>query len=56
MDKKEYEELVKKLDMMITIELAKVGLNRKEVAEALHTSEKTIERMLPFSKIKKSTK
>ena len=56
MDKKQFKELTKKLDMLIAIELAKAGLSRAEVAEALDTSEKSIERMFPFNKIKKSTK
>ena len=56
MNEKQYKELIKKLDTLIAIELAKSGLTRKEVAEALDTSEKTIERMFPFNKLKKSAK
>jgi DNA-binding NarL/FixJ family response regulator len=46
------EGLDRKMDMLIVIELAKCGLNRKEVADVLEVSEDTIERMLPFGKIK----
>ena len=46
------ESITKKIDILIVIELAKFGLTRKEVAEVLEVSEKTIERMVPFEKIK----
>jgi DNA-binding transcriptional regulator LsrR (DeoR family) len=44
-------EIAKKLDILIVIQLAKSGLTRKEVADVLGVSEKTIQRMLPFAKI-----
>lgn len=50
---KKIEKLNKKLDMIIVILLAKSGFTRKEVADVLKVSEKTIERMLPFEKLKK---
>jgi hypothetical protein len=46
------EKINKKLDILIAIELAKSGLPRKEVAAVLDVSEKTIERMIPFEKLK----
>ncbi|MEM3576885.1 MAG: helix-turn-helix domain-containing protein [Candidatus Bathyarchaeia archaeon] len=50
---KKIEKVNKKLDMIIVILLAKSGFTRKEVADVLKVSEKTIERMLPFEKLKK---
>jgi DNA-binding NarL/FixJ family response regulator len=44
--------ITKRLDMITVILLAKSGLTRKEIAGVLGVSEKTIERMLPFEKIK----
>jgi DNA-binding XRE family transcriptional regulator len=49
---KKLGELNKKLDILIVILLAKYGLTRKETADVLGVSEKTIERMLPFEKLK----
>lgn len=46
-------EINNKLDKLIAILLADAGLNRKEVAESLKVSEKTVERMFPFNKVKK---
>jgi len=45
------DEIMKRLDILTVIQLAKSGLTRKEVAEVLGVSEKTIERMLPFAKL-----
>lgn len=45
--------ITKRLDMILVILLAKSGLKRKEVADVLEVSEKTIERMLPFEKLKR---
>jgi len=44
-------QIAKKLDILIVAQLAKSGLTRKEVADVLGVSEKTIERMLPFAKL-----
>lgn len=44
----------KRLDMIVVILLAQSGLNRKDIADILGISEKTIQRMLPFRKIKQS--
>jgi DNA-binding transcriptional regulator LsrR (DeoR family) len=44
-------QIAKKLDILIVTQLAKSGLTRKEVADVLGVSEKTIERMLPFAKL-----
>ena len=46
------EEIIKKLDIAIVILLAWAGLKRKEVAKVLGVSEKTIERRIPFRKLK----
>ncbi|MEM2293472.1 MAG: ECF-type sigma factor [Candidatus Aenigmatarchaeota archaeon] len=47
------EEIIRKLDITVVILLAWAGLKRKEVAKVLGVSEKTIERMLPFQKLKR---
>jgi DNA-binding transcriptional regulator LsrR (DeoR family) len=44
-------QIAKKLDLLIVIQLVTSGLTRKEVADVLGVSEKTIERMLPFAKL-----
>jgi len=46
------EKIIKRLDMITVILLARAGLKRKEIAQSLGISEKTIERMLPFEKLK----
>lgn len=51
---KKLEKIIKRLDMLLVILLAKSGFKRKEIAEILGVSEKTIERMLPFRKLKQS--
>jgi plasmid maintenance system antidote protein VapI len=48
------DKIIKRLDILTVILLAKSGLSRKEIAEALGVSEKTIERLIPVSKIKKA--
>jgi len=50
---KKLDNISRKMDMIIVIMLAQSGLNRKDIAEILGISEKTIERMLPFREIKK---
>ena len=45
-------QLNKKLDIIAVVLLAKSGLTRKEIAKALGVSEKTIQRLIPVSKIK----
>jgi transposase len=47
------DKIVKRLDILTVILLARSGLPRKEIAEALGVSEKTIERLIPVSKIKR---
>lgn len=47
------DDILKRLDILTVIMLARSGLTRKEVAEVLEVSEKTIERMLPFEKLKR---
>lgn len=46
------DEILKKLDILIVVHLANSGLTRKEIADVLGVSEDTIERMLPFRKLK----
>ena len=46
------DKIVKRLDIVTVILLVKTGLTRKEIAEVLGVSEKTIERLIPISKIK----
>jgi DNA-binding transcriptional regulator LsrR (DeoR family) len=45
------DEVLKKLDILVVVQLANSGLTRKEIAVVLGVSEKTIERMLPFAKL-----
>jgi len=51
--KNELNAIQKKLDILIVVQLAKAGLTKKEVADVLGVSGKTIERMLPFAKVSK---
>ena len=53
---KRLDKIAKRLDMIVVILLARSGLNRKQIADILGISEKTIERMLPFREIKQSRK
>jgi DNA-binding transcriptional regulator LsrR (DeoR family) len=46
------DKIMKRLDIISVILLAQSGLTRTEIAEALGVSEKTIERLIPISKIK----
>lgn len=46
------KEILRKLDMMLIIHLAKAGFSLKETADVLKVSEDTVERMLPFKKLK----
>jgi len=46
------DKMIKRLDLITVILLVRSGLTRKEIAEALEVSEKTIERLVPVSKIK----
>jgi DNA-binding NarL/FixJ family response regulator len=46
------DEILKKLDIIVIVQLAKSGLTLKEIAKVLGVSEDTIERMLPFKKLK----
>jgi len=47
------KKIARRLDMITVIILAKSGMKRKEIADILGISEKTIERMLPFRKLSK---
>jgi len=46
------DQVLKKLDILIVVQLANSGLTLKETAKTLDISEDTIERMLPFKKLK----
>jgi len=46
------KEILRKLDMMLIVHLAKAGLSLRETSDALKISEDTVERMLPFKKLK----
>ena len=52
MSNERLDKIIKRLDIITVILLAKSGLTRKEIAEALGVSEKTIERLIPVSKIR----
>jgi transposase len=45
-------EINYKMDKILVILLADKGLKKSEVAKAMKVSEKTIQRMIPFNKIK----
>ena len=53
---KRLDKIAKRLDMIVVILLARSGLKRKEIADILGVSEKTVERMLPFREISKRGK
>lgn len=53
---KRLDKIAKRLDMIVVVLLARSGVNRKQIADILGISEKTIERMLPFRQIKQSRK
>jgi len=46
------KEILRRLDVLVVIHLAKSGLTLKEIGDVLGVSEDTIERMLPFKKLK----
>ena len=52
MSKDKLDKIIKRLDIISVVLLVRSGLKRKEIAEALGVSEKTIERLVPVSKIK----
>jgi len=49
---KKLDEVLRKLDILAVVQLAKSGLTLKETSKVLGISEDTIERMLPFKKLK----
>jgi DNA-directed RNA polymerase specialized sigma24 family protein len=49
------KDINKKQDMLVIIGLAEGGLNLPEVAKVMGVSEDTIERMLPYGKLKSKT-
>jgi DNA-binding NarL/FixJ family response regulator len=48
--------LLKKIDILLIVELTKSGLNKKQVAKVLKISDKTIDKILPYSELKKNLK
>jgi orotate phosphoribosyltransferase-like protein len=46
------KQILRRLDVLVVIHLAKSCLTLKEIADVLEVSEDTIERMLPFKKLK----
>ena len=54
--KRKLDKIVKRLDMILVVLLAKSGLKINEIAEILGISERTIQRMLPFRRIKQKRK
>jgi transposase len=46
------DKVIKRLDILAVILLVKSGLTRKEIADVLGVSGKTIERLIPVSKLK----
>jgi len=53
---KRLDKIARRLDMIVVILLARSDLDRKEIADIIEVSEKTIERMLPFRQIKQRRK
>jgi DNA-binding NarL/FixJ family response regulator len=49
---KERSDILRRLDMLLIIQLAQSGLTLKEISKSLNISEDTIERMLPYKKLK----
>lgn len=47
------DRIIRRLDILTAIFLVRSGLSRKEIAEVLGVSEKTIQRLIPVSKIKR---
>ncbi len=56
MEKKELDNLMKRLDILVILELAKYGFNIKEIAKILGLSDNTISKMFlnKYKKISKS--
>ena len=48
--------LLKKIDILLIVELTKSGLNKKQVAKVLKISDNTIDKILPYSELKKNLK
>jgi transposase len=46
------DQILKKLDILVVVQLVNSGLTLKEIAKTLGISEDTIERMLPFRRLK----
>ncbi|MGD6810110.1 MAG: helix-turn-helix domain-containing protein [Candidatus Bathyarchaeia archaeon] len=46
------DKIIKRLDIITVILLVQSGMKRSEIAQSLGVSEKTIERLIPVSKIK----
>jgi len=55
MEKKELDDLMKRLDILVILELAKYGFNIKEIAKILSLSDNTISKMF-LNKYKKISK
>jgi hypothetical protein len=47
------DRIARRMDILAVVVLARSGLTRKEIARVLGTSEKSIERMLPFRQIRR---
>ncbi|GEM_PF-2694763 len=45
------DKIIKRLDIITVVLLKQAGFKRKEIADALGVSEKTIQRLVPVSKI-----
>lgn len=48
------DKIIKRLDIITVVLLVNSGFTRKEIAKALGVSEKTIERLISVSKIKRA--
>jgi hypothetical protein len=50
---KQLDRISKQLDTLIALSLVKSGLDKKEIADYFGVSEKTIQRLIPYNKLKK---
>ncbi|MEM5835324.1 MAG: helix-turn-helix domain-containing protein [Candidatus Aenigmatarchaeota archaeon] len=52
----ELKKLNKKLDVILVVQLAAIGLKLKEISKVIGVSERTIQRWVPFKKLSKGDK
>jgi len=50
---KRMDRIARRMDIVVVVLLARSGLSKREISKVLGTSEKSIERMLPFRQIRR---